>query len=43
MAAALVARGQGDDGEYRRYLNLIVSTDPEGRDGRIAGKLLEKR
>ena len=43
MAAVLVARGAGDDGKYRRYLNLIVSTDPEGRDGRIASKLLEER
>lgn len=43
MAAALVARGESDDDAYRRYLKLIVSTDPEGRDGRFASKLLEER
>jgi len=41
MAAALVAHGEGDDAEYRRYLNLIVNTDPGGRYGRKASKLLE--
>ena len=43
MAAALVARGAGDDKEYVRYLDLTVSTDPEGRDGRLADKLLEEK
>jgi hypothetical protein len=43
LAAALLAHGEGDDGAYRRYLNLTVSTDPEGRDGRFAGTLLEYR
>jgi hypothetical protein len=42
MAAALVAHGGGDDGAYRRYLNLTIKTDPEGRDGRFASKLLEE-
>jgi hypothetical protein len=40
MAAALVAHGEGDDGAYRRYLNLTVSADPDGRDGRSASELL---
>ena len=43
LAAALIAQGEGDDGAYRRYLNLAASTDPEGRDGRFASKLLEER
>ncbi len=43
MTAALVERGKPDDSTYRRYLNLVVSTDPEGRDGRFASKLLEER
>lgn len=42
LAAALVAHGEGDDGAYRRYLDLAVSTDPEGRDGRFASKLIEE-
>jgi len=42
MAAALVAHGEGDEKEYRRYLDLTVSTDPEGRDGGFASKLLEE-
>jgi len=40
MAAALVAQGDKDEKAYRRYLDLTVSTDPAGRDGRLAGKLL---
>jgi hypothetical protein len=40
MAAALVAHGEGDDKEYRRYLDLTVNADPDGRDGRLASKLL---
>ena len=43
MAAALVARGAGDDKEYVRYLDLTVGTDPGGRDGLLAGKLLEEK
>jgi len=43
MAAALVARGAGDEKEYVRYLDLTVSTDPAGRDGRLAGQLLEEK
>ncbi len=42
LAAALVAHGEGDDNAYRDYLNQTVNTDPEGRDGRIASKLLKK-
>ena len=40
VAAALVARGNGDDEEYRRYLKLVVDTDPDGRDGRFASTML---
>ncbi len=43
MAAALVARGDHDDEAYRRYLNLAASTDPEGRDGKTASKMLEEK
>ncbi len=42
FTAALVARGEGDKIEYRRYLDLTVNTDPEGRDGRSASELLEE-
>ena len=42
MAAALVAHGEGHDGDYRHYLNLTITTDPDGRDGRNARQLLEK-
>ncbi|MBI5450825.1 MAG: hypothetical protein HY940_05655 [Gammaproteobacteria bacterium] len=41
LAAALVAHGENDDVSYRRYLDLAVSTDPEGRDGRFASTLLK--
>lgn len=41
LAAALVAQGEGHDAEYRRYLNLIVKTDPDGRYGPRARKLLD--
>jgi hypothetical protein len=40
MAAATVAHGEGDQAAYRRYLDLTVSTDPEGRDGLTASELL---
>jgi hypothetical protein len=43
MTAALVANGAGNEKEYLRYLDLTVSTDPTGRDGLLAGKLLEER
>ena len=42
FTAALVARGDGDKKEYRRYLELIINTDPQGRDGRAASKMLEE-
>ena len=42
LAAGLVARGEGDDGAYRHYLDLTVSADPDGRDGRFASKLLKE-
>lgn len=42
LAAALLAHGEGDEKEYRRYLNLTVSADPKGRDGGFASKLLEE-
>jgi len=41
FTAALVAQGDGDDNEYRRYLNLAIDTDPEGREGRFASGMLE--
>lgn len=42
MAAALVARGDRDEAGYRRYLELSVGADPEGRDGRFASRLLQE-
>jgi len=42
FTAALVARGDGDEHEYRRLLELTVSTDPQGRNGRFATALLEE-
>ena len=42
MAAALVAQGDKDEKAYRRYLDLTVEADPEGRDGKLARKFLEK-
>jgi len=42
FSAALVARGNEDDDEYRRYLTLTAATDPQGRDGRSAKKLLQQ-
>ena len=42
FTAALIARGDGDENEYHRYLNLTVNTDPQGRDGRFASELLEE-
>lgn len=41
MAAALVAQGDGNDGAYRHYLDLTVNSDPDGRDGRSASKLIK--
>jgi len=41
FSAALVAQGDGDDKEYHRYLDLTVKTDPEGRNGQFASKMLE--
>lgn len=40
FTAALVARG--DDNECRRFLELTVNTDPQGRDGQFASALLEE-
>jgi len=40
MAAALVAQGDKDDKGYRHYLDLTVKSDPAGRDGRLASKML---
>ncbi len=42
MAAALVAQGERDEEAYRRYLEESVAADPEGRDGRLASRLLEE-
>lgn len=42
MAAALVAQGERDEDAYRRYLELSIAADPEGRDGRLASRLLEE-
>ena len=42
FTAALVARGDGDEHEYHRLLELTVSTDPQGRNGRFATALLEE-
>jgi hypothetical protein len=42
FTAALIAHGDGDEKEYRRYLKLCAETDPEGRDGRSAKALLEQ-
>lgn len=41
LAAALVAHGEGDDNAYRDYLNRTVNADTEGRNGRIASRLLK--
>lgn len=42
VAQALVSHGDADDESYRRYLELTVSTDPEGRDGQYASKRLQE-
>ncbi|MCC6207423.1 MAG: hypothetical protein IT488_04665 [Gammaproteobacteria bacterium] len=42
VAQALVSHGDADDAAYRRYLELTVSTDPEGRDGEFASKRLQE-
>jgi len=41
FTAALIARGEGNNSENRRYLELTVKTDPQGRDGQFASKALE--
>jgi len=42
FTAALVAQGDGDEKGYRRYLELTVETDPQGRNGRFASEMLEE-
>jgi hypothetical protein len=42
MAAALVAHGEKDEDAYRHYLDLTVSTDPDGRDGKAAKKMMQE-
>lgn len=42
MAAALVAHGAGDDKAYRRYLDLTITVDPNGRNGRLAAGMREE-
>jgi hypothetical protein len=37
-----VSHGDADDEAYRRYLELTVGTDPDGRDGEFAGKQLQE-
>lgn len=39
LAAALVAHGDGNEAAYRRYLDLTMTVDPNGRDGRFASSL----
>lgn len=43
FTAALVAHGDGDDLEYRRYLSLAVETEPDGRNGKAAQRLLNEK
>jgi len=42
MAAALISHGDNDKDAYRRYLDLIVKTDPNGRDGRLASEMIKE-
>lgn len=42
LAQALVSHGDADDEAYRRYLELTVGADPEGRDGEFADKRLQE-
>jgi len=42
FTAALITRGDGDDNQYRRFLELTVNTDPQGRNGHFASALLEE-
>lgn len=42
MTAALIAQGERDENGYRRFLELSVDADPEGREGRLARGLLEE-
>jgi len=42
FTAALVARGDGDENEYHRFLDLTVKAEPDGRNARFASKMLEE-
>lgn len=42
LAAALMARGDGDNAAYRHYLDLTVAIDPDGRDGHFASSMREE-
>ena len=42
ITAANIARGNGQQNEYRRYLTLAENTDPQGRDGITASELLKQ-
>lgn len=41
MAAALIAQGDRDEAGYLRHLRLSAGADPEGRDGKLASRLLQ--
>ena len=43
FAAAMVAQGDGNESEQRQYLELAVSTDPQGRNAQFASKMLEEQ
>jgi hypothetical protein len=43
FAAAMVAQGDGNKSEQRQYLELAVSTDPQGRNAQFASKMLEEQ
>ncbi|MFQ5470765.1 MAG: hypothetical protein ACE5EH_10735 [Gammaproteobacteria bacterium] len=43
FTAAIVARGNENNSEYRRYLKLTVETAPDGREGVFAKELLEEQ
>ena len=40
FTAAVIARGNGLENEYMRYLKLTEEADPQGRDGQAAKQLL---